>query len=98
MPIKLLPKESFKQTAEATGDLIWNKIADKITSLKNFTTEWFGNKWRNTYGKIYIPKTKAKKYWWCKIKIRLIKINIIYNNGIPKKKKNYIRPYNKSTI
>ena len=86
MPIKLLPKESFKQTAEATGDLIWNKIADKITSLKNFTTEWFGNKWRNTYGKIYIPKTKAKKYWWCKIKIRLIKINIIYNNGIPKKK------------
>ena len=22
MPIKLLPKESFKQTAEATGDLI----------------------------------------------------------------------------
>ena len=33
------------------------------------------------------PKLRQKKYWWCKIKIRLIKINIIYNNGIPKKKK-----------
>ena len=30
---KLLLKEQFKRTAEATGDLIGNKIADKITSL-----------------------------------------------------------------
>ena len=30
---KLLPKEQFKKTAEATGDLIGNKIADKITSI-----------------------------------------------------------------
>ena len=28
---KLLLKEQFKRTAEATGDLIRNKIADKIT-------------------------------------------------------------------
>ena len=30
---KLLQKEQFKKTAEATGDLIGNKIADKITSI-----------------------------------------------------------------
>ena len=30
---KLLPKEQFKKTAEATGDLIGNKIADKVTSI-----------------------------------------------------------------
>ena len=31
MRLKLLQKESFKKTAGATGDLIGNKIADKIT-------------------------------------------------------------------
>ena len=30
---KLLQIEQFKKTAEATGDLIGNKIADKITSI-----------------------------------------------------------------
>ena len=33
MHIKLLQKEYFKKTAEATGDLIGNKIADKITKV-----------------------------------------------------------------
>ena len=31
MRLKLLQKESFKKTAEATGDLVGNKIAYKIT-------------------------------------------------------------------
>ena len=31
MRLKLLQKESFKKTAGATGDLIGNKIADRIT-------------------------------------------------------------------
>ena len=30
---KLLQKEQFKKTAEATGYLIGNKIADKINSI-----------------------------------------------------------------
>ena len=30
MHLKLLQKERFKKTAEATGDLIGNRIADKI--------------------------------------------------------------------
>ena len=31
--LKLLQIEQFKKTAEATGDLIDNKIADKITKV-----------------------------------------------------------------
>ena len=31
--IKVLQKEQFKKTAEATGDLIGNKIVDKITNV-----------------------------------------------------------------
>ena len=31
MRLKLLQKESFKKTAGATGNLIGNKIADRIT-------------------------------------------------------------------
>ena len=30
---KLRLKEYFQKTADATGDLIWNNIADKITSI-----------------------------------------------------------------
>ena len=30
-----------KKTTEAAGDLIGNKVAVKIISLKNFSTEWF---------------------------------------------------------
>ena len=29
---RLIQKEQFKKTAEATGDLVGNKITDKITS------------------------------------------------------------------
>ena len=31
MHLKLLQKEQFRETAEATGDLIGNKIVNKIT-------------------------------------------------------------------
>ena len=34
MHLKRLQKESFKKTAETTFDLIWNKIADKITRIR----------------------------------------------------------------
>ena len=33
MHLKLLQKEQLKKTAEATGDLIGNKIADRITKV-----------------------------------------------------------------
>ena len=32
--IKTTSKRAIQKTAEATGDLIYNKIADKITSTK----------------------------------------------------------------
>ena len=37
MNLKLIQKEYFNKTAEATGGLIGNKIAEMIT--KNFTTQ-----------------------------------------------------------
>ena len=37
--LKTVSKREIQKTAEATGDLIGNKIADKIRSLKNFTKE-----------------------------------------------------------
>ena len=40
---KLLQKKVIQKPPEATGDLIGNKIADKIISLKNFTTQKFGD-------------------------------------------------------
>ena len=36
---KTTSKRVIQKTAEATVDLIWNKIANQITSLKNFTKE-----------------------------------------------------------
>ena len=42
MPLKLLQKEQFRKTAEATDDLIANKIATKITkTLKKCTRKEF---------------------------------------------------------
>ena len=35
--IKTVQKEKIKKTAEKTGDLIGNKIADKITSISKTT-------------------------------------------------------------
>ena len=38
MHLKLLQKELFKKTAEATDDLIGNRIADKITKVSKHLT------------------------------------------------------------
>ena len=37
MQLKLHQKRAIQKTAEETDDLTGNKIADKITSLKNFS-------------------------------------------------------------
>ena len=45
--LKATSKRAIQKAAEAIGDLIGNKIADKnYKSLKNFTKEWFRQKWR----------------------------------------------------
>ena len=38
--IKTTSKRAIKKTAEATGDLIGNKIADKITSISKYPKEF----------------------------------------------------------
>ena len=41
MYLQLLRKKIIQKTAEAPVNLIGNKTANKITSLKDFTTEYF---------------------------------------------------------
>ena len=61
-------------TAEATGDLIGNKIADKITKVsKNFpqnnsvTNEEEILRRKDEWIKKYISRRKIENYWWSKI-------------------------------
>ena len=54
MQQKLLHKEQFKKTAEATGDLIGNKIAEKISVIGKSKEK----KTINKPEEIYIPPEK----------------------------------------
>ena len=69
--IKTASKIAIKKTAEATGDLIDNKIADKITSIsKKPTTELHSKQLPKEEDveltthkkKIHIPKRKTTNY------------------------------------
>ena len=71
---KTASKRLFKKIAEGAGDLIGNKIADKITSLgkrKSKKRRW---KTRN----LHTTRKKTANYWWLKIILTPYKI------GIPK--------------
>ena len=57
----------------------------KLQVLKTSLQNNSGTNEETLMEKYISPKLRQKNYWRCKIKIRLIKINIIYNNGIPKK-------------
>ena len=73
MHLKLLQKEQFKKKAEVTGDLIGNKIADKITRASKPSPQ--NNLEINEEmlrGKHISPELRQKFYWWSKIKGRLI--------------------------
>ena len=53
----------IQKTAESTGDLIGNKIADRITSLKNLTQNNSGENIehdREIHRKIYISSAKTE--------------------------------------
>ena len=62
MQQKLVPNQQFK-AAEATGDLIENKIADKITSLGKTKSDGKenGKEKRKEDQEIYIPPEKRQK-------------------------------------
>ena len=68
--IKTASKRAIQKTAEATGDIIVNKIANKTTNLsKTFSpNDELIMKWKYQR-KIYISRKKATNYWWIKISI-----------------------------
>ena len=57
MQQRLLQKEQFKKSAEATGDLIGNKIADRITSLGKTKSK----EKEKEEQEIYIPPEKRQQ-------------------------------------
>ena len=60
----MLQKRVVKKTAEATWDLIGNKILDKITSVGKTKSKEKEDKRQ----KIYIPpEKKTANNWWLKI-------------------------------
>ena len=67
------PKRVVQKTAEPAGDLIGNKIADKITSVSKSKKEQKTKK----VEEIYIPPEKRQQTW---LKIGLAP----YKNGISK--------------
>ena len=72
---KTTSKWVVQKTAEVTGDLIGNEIADKITSLGKGKSK----EKEDERPEIYIPpEKKTANYWWLKI------VLTPYKNGIPK--------------
>ena len=57
---KTAPVKIVQKTAEATGDLIWNKIADKITSVCKTKSKEKEDEANKIY-KIYIPRQKRQQ-------------------------------------
>ena len=65
--IRTASKRAIQKTAEATGDLIGNKIADKITSVsKKSPTELYSKELQNDEmeapKRIHISRRKATNY------------------------------------
>ena len=75
-------KRAIPKAAEATGDLIGNKIADKITSASKKSTKELPNDEkevdveRATPKKRYISPEGKKNYWWIMVGITIQKWNI----------------------
>ena len=73
--IKTASKRAIQKTAEATGDFLDNKIADKITSVskKQSTRELHNNDEKEedaeiaTLKKRYISPEEKKNYWRIKV-------------------------------
>ena len=59
---KTASKRVLQKTAEATGDLIGNKTADKITSVSKSKSKEKEDK-TNEIEEIYIPPKKDSKQW-----------------------------------
>ena len=70
--IKTVSQWAIQKTAEATGDLVGNKIADKITSISKKSTKKLSAIDEDTESStrkkiyIYIAGRKTTNYWWIK--------------------------------
>ena len=60
--IKTVSKRAIQKTAEATGDLICNKIADKTTSVSKKSPKELQNDEMKAPKKIHIFRRKATNY------------------------------------
>ena len=75
MHSKLLQNKQFKKAAEATGNLIGNKIADKIARISKTSPQNILERVINEHNKEK-PKQRytsieknPENYWWSKINI-----------------------------
>ena len=70
--MKTASKREIQKTAETTGDLIGNKIADKITSVSKKSPKKSQNDEMEALKQRYIsPDKKATNYWWIKVSITI---------------------------
>ena len=73
--LKTVSKTAIRKTASVNGDLIGNKIADKITkiskTLRQNQSETFINEHDKEIRKqkIRVSRRKTKHYWWSEINI-----------------------------
>ena len=78
MQQKLLLKGQYKKLQEATGDLIGNKIADKITSIGKSKEK---PKPKENPEEIYIPPEKRQQII-DDLRLFLKKVILLYKDGI----------------
>ena len=67
---KTSSKRVIQKTAGATGDLIGNKIADKITRSSKTSPQNNLKTNEKRLSEKYLFRIKTKNYWWSKIKGR----------------------------
>ena len=67
---KTTSKRLVLKTAEATGDLIWNKIADKITSIGKLKEK--ETKKKRNRRNLYSTRNKTTNHWWLEIILNAI--------------------------
>ena len=72
--IKTASKRAIQKTAEAKGNFIGNKIADKITRVSKTSPNNNLKTNEEILKKLCIYRTKTQKYWWSKIKGRKLLI------------------------
>ena len=72
---KTASKKVVQKTAEGTGDLIKNKIADKIISVGKIKSK--EKKWKTW--NLHTTRKKTANYWWLKIVLTPHKNGILKN-------------------